>query len=72
MQGADMIILCSSDEEYSKAAPRAGKLLENEILVIAGNPLCRPELEKKGIINFIHTGSNILEELSRYQNLLIR
>lgn len=72
VQGADMIILCSSDEEYSKAAPRAGKLLENEILVIAGNPLCRSELEKKGIINFIHTGSNILEELSRYQNLLIR
>jgi methylmalonyl-CoA mutase len=70
-KNADLIVLCSSDEEYAIFAPRAFELLNSGALVVAGNPACRPELENKGIQNFIHLRSNILEELTRYQNLLI-
>ncbi|MDD4756551.1 MAG: methylmalonyl-CoA mutase small subunit, partial [Prolixibacteraceae bacterium] len=70
-RNADLIVLCSSDDEYPEAAPKAANLLKDEILVVAGNPACRPDLEKKGIKNFIHIKSNIAGELTRYQNLLI-
>jgi methylmalonyl-CoA mutase len=68
--GADIIVLCSSDEEYAELAPKTTELLGNEILVIAGAPACQKELETKGITNFISMKSNILEELEGYQNKL--
>lgn len=68
--GADIVVLCSSDEEYAEIAPQVAKLLEDEILVIAGDPACRVELEEKGITDFIHVKSNILEELKAYQSKL--
>ena len=67
---ADIIVLCSSDEEYAELAPQASGLLENKILVIAGAPACQKELEEKGITNFISVKSNVLEELESYQENL--
>ena len=67
---ADIIVLCSSDEEYAELAPNVAAQLDNEILVIAGNPECRKELEEKGITLFIHVKSNILEDLKMYQSKL--
>ena len=67
---ADIVVLCSSDEEYADLAPQAAELLENEILVVAGAPACQKELEEKGITNFISVKSNILEELEAYQEKL--
>jgi methylmalonyl-CoA mutase len=67
---ADLIILCSSDEEYAELAPKAAPLLKNEILVVAGAPASQKELEEQGITNFISMKSNILEELKSYQTLL--
>ncbi len=67
---ADIVVLCSSDEEYAELAPKAFELLENEILVVAGAPACQAELEVKGITNFISVKSNILEELEAYQENL--
>ena len=68
---ADIIVLCSSDEEYAKFAYEAFKILNNKaIFVIAGNPACQPELENKGIKNFISVRSNILETLKYYQKEL--
>lgn len=67
---ADIVVLCSSDEEYAELAPKAAELLENEILVIAGAPACTDELKEKGITNFINVKSNILEELEAYQEKL--
>jgi methylmalonyl-CoA mutase len=64
---ADIVVLCSSDEEYAEIAPKAAVLLKNEILVVAGAPAYQAELESKGIKNFIHMKSNILEELEAYQ-----
>ncbi|MCX7986746.1 MAG: methylmalonyl-CoA mutase family protein [Bacteroidales bacterium] len=68
---ADIIVLCSSDEEYATLAPEAFKLLENRaIFVVAGNPPCMEELKSQGITNFISIRSNLLETLTYYQKLL--
>ncbi len=67
---ADIIVVCSSDAEYEEIAPKVADLLDNEIMVIAGNPECRAKLEERGIKNFIHLKSNILEELKSYQTKL--
>ncbi|PIF05514.1 MAG: methylmalonyl-CoA mutase small subunit [Draconibacterium sp.] len=69
-KNADIIVVCSSDEEYAEIVPKVAELLNNEILVVAGNPECREELKEKGITNFIHVRSNILEELKAYQDKL--
>ena len=67
---ADIVVLCSSDEEYAELAPKAIPLLKKEIFVIAGAPACQKELEEQGITNFISMKSNILEELKVYQTKL--
>ncbi len=67
---ADIIVLCSSDDEYASLAPVLSSKLDDEILVVAGAPACKAELEEKGITNFIHVKSNILEELKEYQEKL--
>jgi methylmalonyl-CoA mutase len=69
-KNADIVVICSSDDEYAEIAPKVAELLNNEILVIAGNPACKAELESKGISNFIHVKSNILEDLKAYQTKL--
>ena len=68
--GADIVVLCSSDEEYAELAPITFSLLKKEIFVVAGDPACRQQLEELGITNFISMKSNILEELKVYQNKL--
>lgn len=67
---ADLVVLCSSDEEYAELAPKAAPLMKNEILVVAGAPACQKELEEQGITNFISMKSNILDELDSYQTKL--
>jgi methylmalonyl-CoA mutase len=67
---ADIVVVCSSDDEYAEIVPQVATLLKNEILVVAGNPACRATLEEKGIKNFIHVRSNILDELKMYQQKL--
>ncbi len=69
-KNADIVVICSSDDEYAEFAPEAAEKLDNEILVVAGNPACKSELEEKGITNFIHVKSNVLEELKMYQQKL--
>jgi len=69
---ADIVVVCSSDEEYPELVPEVAGMLKNEILVVAGNPECRPLLEEKGIVNYIHLKSNIQEELKRYQHMLFK
>ena len=69
-KNADIVVICSSDDEYAELVPQAAEKLENEILVVAGNPACRAGLEEKGITNFIHVKSNVLEDLKMYQQKL--
>ncbi|HKM93475.1 MAG TPA: methylmalonyl-CoA mutase family protein [Prolixibacteraceae bacterium] len=70
--GADIVVICSSDDEYAEFAPAAAEMLIDPIIVVAGNPACKEELEAKGITNFIHVRSNLLEELKSYQKQLIK
>ena len=68
--GANIVVVCSSDDEYAEIVTEVASLLDDEILVVAGAPACKAELEEKGITNFIHVKSNILEELINYQEKL--
>lgn len=65
---ADIIVLCSSDDEYATFAPEAKKLLEDgkEFLVIAGAPACADELKAQGIEHFVNVKSNVLETLRMF------
>ncbi len=68
---ASIVVLCSSDEEYSKLGPAVYALLKNKaILVVAGAPECMQELKSQGVENFIHLRSNMIETLIRYHKKL--
>ncbi len=68
---AEIVIACSSDDEYAEAVPQiAEKLGKNGILVVAGDPACKADLEAKGITHFVNVKSNVLETLKQYQSEL--
>ena len=69
----DIVVLCSSDDEYEKiAVPVFEALKDKTIVVLAGYPKPLAEkLKKQGFEHFIHTRSNVLDELQKFQNLLI-
>lgn len=69
---ADIIVLCSSDDEYAELAPQAYELIkEKELLVIAGAPACADDLKALGIEYFINIKTNVLETLKQFNLLLI-
>ena len=70
--GADIVVLCSSDDEYPAMAGELVSLAGNDCIpVIAGYPKKHLDaLKISGIENFIHVRSNILEELRNYQKQL--
>jgi methylmalonyl-CoA mutase len=69
---ADIVVLCSSDDEYPAFAREiAGELAGKCILVIAGHPKTHiEEIRETGFEHFIHAGSNVLGELRKFQELL--
>ena len=68
---ADVIILCSSDEEYAEYAIPAFKYLDGRAMfIVAGAPECMDELKAAGIENFIHVKCNVLETLKEYNEKL--
>jgi methylmalonyl-CoA mutase len=70
--GADIVVICSSDEEYMVFAPDIYSALKGKaIIVIAGNPSNADELKAKGIENFIHLRTNLPETI-RYFNSRFR
>ncbi|MDR1129360.1 MAG: methylmalonyl-CoA mutase family protein [Prevotellaceae bacterium] len=69
--GADIVVACSSDEEYAEAVPVIKeKVAGKAIVVVAGDPACRADLESKGVSHFINVKSNVLETLKEYQQEL--
>jgi len=71
--GADIIVLCSSDDEYAVYAPEAHQLIgDKELLIVAGAPACMDDLKAQGITNFINVKSNVLETLQNFNKLLIK
>jgi methylmalonyl-CoA mutase len=68
---ADVIVLCSSDDEYATLAPEAYALAKGkELFVVAGAPACMEDLKAAGIEHFIHVRSNVLETLQQFNKLL--
>lgn len=68
---ADIIVICSSDEEYLLFAPVIyNALKEKAIIVVAGNPANSDELRSKGIENFIHLRSNVINILTDFNEKL--
>ena len=72
-KGADIVVLCSSDDEYAAFAPEANTLIDGRAeFVVAGAPACMEELQTKGITNFIHVRSNVLETLQAFNAKLLK
>ncbi len=71
---ADIIVLCSSDDEYATFAPQAWLELEGakEMFIVAGAPACMEDLQKLGIQNFIHIRCNVLETLKSFNQQLLK
>ncbi len=68
---ADIIVLCSSDEEYETLAPQAQKAIDGKkLLVVAGAPACMDELKAQGILDFINVRSNVLDTLRHFNQQL--
>ena len=71
--GADIIVLCSSDDEYAEYAPAAFKAIDGkQIFVVAGAPACMEDLKAAGIENFIHVRVNVLDTLKSFNAQLLK
>ncbi|MDE6553496.1 MAG: methylmalonyl-CoA mutase small subunit [Muribaculaceae bacterium] len=72
-KGADVVVLCSSDDEYAQYAPEAFKELAGRAeFVVAGAPACMDELKAQGIENFIHVRVNVLDTLVAFNAKLLK
>ncbi|MDE5901714.1 MAG: methylmalonyl-CoA mutase small subunit, partial [Muribaculaceae bacterium] len=72
-KGADVVVLCSSDDEYATFAPEAFKALDGRAeFVVAGAPACMEELKAQGIENFIHVRVNVLDTLIGFNAKLLK
>jgi methylmalonyl-CoA mutase len=69
---AGIVVICAADEDYPVIAPEIfEKIGEKAIVVIAGYPKDSiEELQARGITNFIHVKSNVLETLKDFQKML--
>jgi methylmalonyl-CoA mutase len=68
---ADIVVICSSDDEYAGFAPEAFNQLKGKaIFVVAGAPACTDDLKAAGIENFISVKTNLLDALTAYNNKL--
>ncbi len=68
---ADIVVICSSDDEYAEYAIPAFKALSGRAMfIVAGAPACMDDLKAAGIENFIHVRCNVLETLKEYNEKL--
>jgi len=70
---ADIIVLCSSDDEYTELAPATYEASKGKaILVVAGAPANMDELKAQGIEYFVNVKSNVLDTLKTFNALLLK
>ncbi len=72
---SEIVVICSSDEEYPAIVPEIAKQLKRGnpkvCVVVAGYPKEIVDfLKDAGVDDFIHVRSNLLESLKKYQNIL--
>ena len=71
--GADIVVLCSSDDEYAEYAIPAYQAVNGRAMfIVAGAPACMEDLKAAGIENFIHVRCNVLETLKEYNAKLLK
>ena len=71
--GADIVVLCSSDDEYAEYAIPAYQAVNGRAMfIVAGAPACMEDLKAAGIENFIHVRCNVLETLRGYNAKLLK
>jgi methylmalonyl-CoA mutase len=69
---AQIVVACAADDDYAEAVPQIAQFIgDKAILVVAGDPASRAEMESKGIKKFINVKSNVLETLREYQKLIL-
>jgi len=69
--GADIIVICSSDDEYTTLAPAAYALAKGKAqFVVAGAPACTDDLKAIGIEHFVNVKTNVLEALQGFNKQL--
>ncbi|MDE6099948.1 MAG: methylmalonyl-CoA mutase small subunit, partial [Paramuribaculum sp.] len=72
-QNADIVVLCSSDDEYATLAPEAFKYLDGRAqFVVAGAPSCMDDLKAVGINDYVHVRCNVLDVLRDFNNRLLK
>lgn len=70
---ANIVVLCSSDDEYAEyAIPAFKELAGRAMFIVAGAPACMDELKAAGIENFIHVRCNVLDTLKAYNEKLLK
>jgi len=72
-ENADIVVICSSDDEYPEIVPEIlNNLKDKTVTVIAGYPKEHIEtLKSQGIEHFIHVKSNLLETLQKFNEILL-
>lgn len=71
---ADIVVLCSSDEEYSEWVPNVTAGLKGKVnhIIVAGYPTEQVEnFKAQGVTDFIHVRSNCLESLKKYNKEIL-
>lgn len=69
--GADLVVLCSSDEEYSALAGPLKQALGETRLIVAGWPAdAVDQLKADGVDGFVHLKLNVVDELNATHRLL--
>ena len=72
---ADIVVVCSSDEEYATFGVEAAKAAKAAgfIFIVTGNPTESIDaLKEAGADDFIHVRTNVLECLKKYNDILCR
>ncbi len=68
---ADIIVICSADDDYAIVAPDIFTLIAGRALVVvAGNPPCMDLLKAEGMEYFVSVRSNVLETLQMFNKKL--
>ncbi len=72
---AEIVVLCSSDEEYADLVAGVMPILKGKVnhIVVAGNPVEQIEnFRAQGITDFISVKTNALEALQSYNKTLLK
>jgi methylmalonyl-CoA mutase len=68
---ADIVVLCSSDDEYAQYAPEAFSILNGRAEFVVAGPV-NEDFQKIGINNFVNVRSNVLETLKAFNAKLLK